>query len=188
MTISSPWGRSGCIRPALHPARLPCFSVTCCRYLPVCSLVVPCRGRTGVSHGGPRCTTGLSPRIAGLEVRCRARPASDTVTGGAATAMTHCLEDRRRPSPSPPRPSGRPAHTPPGHSTRSAPAVPGARGFPRRAAEPGRSAGVLDGAADYDETLRDLYDVADRWTGGGGESQRCRLWDDEQAKRLPVSS
>ena len=54
-------GKSGCIRPALHPAWLRCSSVEYCRYSPSSRLALAGRG---VDHDGSRCDAGLSPRTA----------------------------------------------------------------------------------------------------------------------------
>lgn len=44
----------------------------------------------------------------------------------------------------------------------------------------GRSTGMLDGNATFDETRRADYDVADKPTNGASEPSRCRVWDDDE--------
>src|ERR1700688_3127856 len=53
--VSSPWSKSDCIRPALHPAYLRCSSLKYSRY--------PHSSRLAIrAHRRPRCDAGLSPR------------------------------------------------------------------------------------------------------------------------------
>lgn len=54
------------------------------------------------------------------------------------------------------------------------PPTVGGLGFTRE----GRSTGVLDGAARFDEARRDFYDVADKWVDGNNNPRRLRVWDD----------
>ena len=46
--------------------------------------------------------------------------------------------------------------------------------------ERGQPVGLLDGASPYDETHRDLYDVADQWLDDQGRPRRMRVWDDQE--------
>jgi CRISPR-associated endonuclease/helicase Cas3 len=41
----------------------------------------------------------------------------------------------------------------------------------------GLDGGLLNGGADFDDTRRDLYDIADRWKDQDNKDRRCRVWD-----------
>jgi len=41
----------------------------------------------------------------------------------------------------------------------------------------GLDGGMLNGGADFDETHRDLYDIADKWMDENNGNRRCRVWD-----------